>query len=431
MEVISTVQAPGRRASQDVRAQFATPTFDSSAMDGYAVSSVLTATASNNSPRYLRVEGTIAAGDPPLSRSCDVDDAGRVSCVKIMTGAPFPQNSSGPMFDACIPVEHAEVVAEKSGTTLLKIVNAPKPSQHRRWAGDDFSRGDVIISKGTEIRPHHVMALTSLGMRSVPVQRRLKATVLTTGAELQSTTAGSSPHNEGPSQIADCNGPYLAAALSSIGVDATRVSGVSDDLINLRSCLANAASYDCDILITTGGVSAGDFDFVPRAITDLNGKVQFHHAAMRPGHPVLFALLPDCRDEKVPRDIPVFGLPGNPIAAAACYRFLVVPYIESLLGLARVEPICCVLRDEGVESSTSRIEDGWTRCGHKPYRKSKLVDVFRHGFMSLNRATNEVRLSSEQSPAKVQPFGNANCWVHIPAGVEEFGVGEMVDCYPF
>ena len=400
-------------------------------MDGYAVSSILTATASNNSPLYLRVEGTIAAGDPPLNRPCDVDEAGRISCVKIMTGAPFPQSSSELTFDACIPVEHAEVVARKNDTATLKIVIAPKLNQHRRWAGDDFSRGDIIMPKGTEIRPNHVMALTSLGVHSLQVQRRLKATILTTGAELQSTTADSSPHDAGPSQIADCNGPYLVAALSSIGVDARCVSGVSDDLVRLRSCVASAALYDCDILITTGGVSAGDFDFVPQAITDLNGRVQFHHVAMRPGHPVLFALLPDCRDEKVPRDIPIFGLPGNPIAAAACYRFLVVPYIESLLGLPRVEPICCVLTDEGVESPTLRMEDGCTQRVQKAHGKGKFVDVFRHGNMSLNRPTSEVRLSSEQSPAKVRPFGNANCWVHIPAGVEEFSVGETVYCYPF
>ena len=422
--IISLPDALGRRPCQDVRAQIDTPIFASSAMDGYAVSSILTAKASFTNPHYLRVEGMIAAGDPYLKLPCDVNELGTIACVKIMTGAPFPQSSNGLEFDACIPVEHAELIDDER---IVRIVTPPKPNHHRRIAGDDFAVGDMIVPGGVEIRPHHIMAMASVGIRSLRVKERLKATVLTTGAELKKVAPGLLISDLRPSQIDDCNGPYLQAALQSIGVDVTCISGIADDLGELQNCIADIISSGCDMLITTGGVSAGDFDFIPQAIINIDGHVHFHHVAMRPGHPVLFATAPKRSDEGLSRDIPIFGLPGNPIAAATCYRFLVVPYIESLMGTRREQPIVSVAADGGDKDPSPKAG----RSGNSVHQKSKHVDVFRHGLVWARDAVNEVVLSSEQSPAKVRPFGYANCWVHISTGVSEVKVGDRVDCYPF
>lgn len=433
-EVAQLADILGRRASHDVISPIDTPLFDSSAMDGYAVSSALAANASPAGTLCLRVEGTIAAGDPPLHLPCDVDEHGRIAGVEIMTGAQFPQSSLGPPFDACVPVEHTETMQHTEALSstggqkrTVKLMRSPKSNQNRRFAGHDFRKGDIIVAKGMEIGPQHVMAMASVGIDQVLVQRRIRAIVMTTGSELQDTQ--SLLPSIAPSKLPDCNSPFLCASLRSSGTQVTSITGVSDDVRELQDHLTKVVSSSrCDILITTGGVSAGKFDFVPEAVLNVGGRVHFHHVAMRPGHPVLFASLPRRRAEASEGEIAMFGLPGNPIAAAACYRFLVVPYLRVLLGQRREEPAwkMKIAPANRTFSSPSLAHD--TRADDIVYRKDQKLDAFCHAQICGGGAG--VTMSSEQSPGKVRPFACANCWVHIRTGISDVRVGEEVDCYP-
>jgi molybdopterin molybdotransferase len=284
---------------------------------------------------------------------------------------------------------------------------------------------DIIVARGCEILPHHVMAMASVGIDAVCVQRRIQATVITTGCELQET--GPWMPNVTSTRLADCNGPFLCASLRSLGILVKCITGVSDDIHELQDEFTKAvASCNCDILITTGGVSAGKFDFVPEAMLNLGGSMNFHHVAMRPGHPVLFASLPTRVGDGLERDVPLFGLPGNPIAAAACYRFLVVPYLRALLGQKSEVPMW----DKKISAEKCTLANSPLAHGIQDdsivYQKDKKLDAFRHAQMCGDR----VVMSSEQSPGKVRPFAYASCWVHVRAGISELRVGDAVECYP-
>lgn len=425
-ELVQLADALDRRASHDVISPIDTPLFDSSAMDGYAVSSALAANASPAGMLCLRVEGTIAAGDPPSHLPCDVDEHGRIAGVEIMTGAPFPQSSLGPRFDACVPVEHTEALPSMGGQKrTVKLMRSPTPNQNRRFAGHDFRRGDIIVARGAKIGPQHVMAMASVGIDEVLIQRCTRAVVMTTGSELGDTRPLLPSIT--PPKLPDCNSPFLCASLRRFGTQVTSITGVSDDIDELQDHLTKVVSSSkCDILVTTGGVSAGKFDFVPKAVLNVGGRVHFHHVAMRPGHPVLFASLPGRMAEASEGEIPMFGLPGNPIAAAACYRFLVVPYLRALLGQRgeepawkmKIAPANCTLPNPSLAHGT--------RDDDIVYRKDKKLAAFCHAHICGGR----VKMSSEQSPGKVRPFACADCWVHIRAGISDVRVGEEMDCYP-
>lgn len=425
-EVVQLADVLGRRASHDVISPIDTPLFDSSAMDGYAVSSALAANASPAGMVCLRVDGTIAAGDRPLHLPCDVDEHGRIAGVEIMTGAPFPQSSLGPGFDACLPVEHTEALPSTGGQKrTVKLMRSPRPNQNRRFAGHDFKRGDIIVARGVEIGLQHVMAMASVGIDEVLVQMRIRAVVMTTGSELQD--ARPLLPSITPPKLPDCNSPFLCASLRSFGTQVTSITGVSDDIDELQDHLTKIVSSSrYDILVTTGGVSAGKFDLVPEAILNVGGRVHFHHVAIRPGHPVLFASLPRRMAEASKREVVMFGLPGNPIAAAACYRFLVVPYLRALLGQRGQEPAWKMKIAPADGTPPNPPPAHGTRDDDIVYRKDEKLDAFCHAHICGGR----VKMSSEQSPGKVRPFACADCWVHIRAGISDVRAGEEMDCYP-
>lgn len=415
LEHVQLEDALGRKAGRNITSPVSTPPFDSSAMDGYAVSSQLTAGACPTSPLRLRVQGTIAAGDASMKLSCSILEDGTIPCVEVMTGALFPVSTEGPQYDACVPWEHTSPLpCGEEQLRIIEIWKPPKPNQHHRFAGHDFQSGDVVVSEGEEIGPHQIMALASVGTGVVAVSSRLEATVMTTGSELQQNDSSTSTDDSRPS-IPDSNRPFLVASLRSLGLQVSSITGVPDSLLALQASINKAISSNPDILILTGGVSAGKFDFVPEAISNLGGSIHFHHVAIRPGHPVLFASLPS---STTGRDIAMFGLPGNPIAVAACYRFLVVPYVGALQGKPNERPTFKAAFTAGPICETTS-QDNVT------LKKSSSVDVFRHA----RSWDGKVVMSSEQSPAKIRPFAHADCWVHVPAGVSEIRSGDELQCY--
>lgn len=408
-EHVALEWAVDRIAKHSYHSPRATPAYDTSAMDGFALCSKMTANASPESPATFCVDPNIvrAGGDcvaisPGKLEGCC--DYGKPYAVEIMTGGRFPSvigSTNGAEFDCCVRWEDT-VVGECSGDHQhIQILKPAQSGQNKRFAACDFAKGDRILESGAVIRPKHIMALASVGFRQVTVLPKLRFGIWSTGDELMLSSNPERP---------DVNGPYLTSALRSIGAVVEFLGVVPDQSGSFAEELKGAvASGRYHVLISTGGVSAGKYDFVPSSVENLNATNVFHHVAIRPGHPVLFATIPSSPQKhgisssEIPT-VPFFGLPGNPIASAACFRFLVLPFLNRLLPANPEEPI-----NGGKVEVTG------------PPDPPQHLDVFRHGNTVISRdgSKAKIKLNKDQSPAKIKPFMESTCWVHISRGGTE------------
>lgn len=414
-EILPIVKSMNRISKYTHTSPQSTPQFDTSAMDGYALNSAATVNASAESPVRFRVKGTIAAGDEPVSVSGDPEN-GIYPCVEIMTGARFPFCERGEPFDCCVRVEDTEPVPDGSHSPrYVQLTKEATKQQNRRLAGNDFQAGDVIISAGTVVKPNHIMSLASVGVREIAVLGRPRIAILSTGSELMAQDA----HTPRCHRIQDVNGPYLTATLESWGAEVDFLGAIDDGAEAISRTVAEYLNgHECDLIISTGAVSAGRFDMVRPGIEEIGARVIFHKLAMRPGHPALFAMIPSGRRAETA----FFGLPGNPVASAACLEFLVRPFLRKL-QLQTTEPSC---------KATVRGERN-TASDHKDAIATfpPDTDVFRLAiYHSAPQHHAEVSIIADHSPGKVKPFLAANCWAHIPAGKSVVKEGDVVDVIP-
>ena len=281
----------GRVLAAPVVAPRALPPFSNSAMDGYAVRAA-------DTPGRLRVLETIAAG------RVGQHEVVTGTASRIMTGAPVP-----PGADAIVMVEHTEV----SGDDVL-VSGSARPGQHVRAAGSDVGAGELLLAVGQTVTPGVVGLLASLGLPRVVVARKPRVAILSTGDEVVA------PGIElKPGQIHSSNNHALAAMVTAAGGEAIDLGNVSDDPSDLAEAFAAAAAAG-DILLSTGGVSVGDFDHVKSVIGD---GVTFWRVAMKPGKPLAFGRLRGTR---------TFGLPGNPVSCLVNFLQFVRPVIRVMLG---------------------------------------------------------------------------------------------------
>ncbi|KAK2738986.1 hypothetical protein FQN55_009642 [Onygenales sp. PD_40] len=432
------------------RSPVSTPKWDTSAMDGYALSSEATKNASDQTPVVFSVKATIAAGDEPPDISGE-PEGGVYPCVEIMTGARFPNSPSVESFDCCVRVEDTRPVPAIKGDpgsrgSFIHVMKPAGYNQHKRLAGQDFRKGDVIIEAESIIRSSHVMALASIGVESVDVLRKLRVGLFSTGSEILRRNG----YNDPAGGISDVNGPYISAALEEQGVDVDFLGVIEDNIDRALSMMLhnlgdNLASKKYDLLITTGGVSAGKFDFIREAVERMHADIRFHKVAMKPGHPVLFASLP--RPSYSQERVLFFGLPGNPVAAAACLRFLVIPYLHGLTlmkpqeqpTLATVRPLSkhqCMGDDRkhvtvnGKGSSLRNEPSVALGCAPGATLRSD-KDVFRLArVLSREKGGIAVGIIEDHSPGKISPFLEADCWVHISPGQKEMTDGDIAEIYP-
>jgi molybdopterin molybdotransferase len=288
--------------TEDVVSALDLPRFDNSAMDGYAVRAAEIAGAAPGAPVGLPV-----AGDIPAGRS-DVPDLAPGTTLRIMTGAPMP-----PGADAVVPVEWTD-----GGETRVEIERAPGTGQYVRLAGDDVRAGQLVVPAGTRLTPRHVALLAAVGRDRVKVRPRPRVVVLSTGSEL---VAPGQPLP--PGHIYESNGYGLAAAAAELGADVHRVGVVVDEPRAVLTAIEDQVMR-ADLLVTTGGVSAGAYDTVKAVLSRL-GSVTFTKVAMQPGMPQGLGT--------VGRDAtPIFTLPGNPVSALVSFELFVRPAIRRMRG---------------------------------------------------------------------------------------------------
>ncbi|MGN6606937.1 MAG: molybdotransferase-like divisome protein Glp [Jatrophihabitans sp.] len=299
------LDAQGLLLAEDVTSAFPLPSFDNSAMDGYAVRAVDTRHASDEQPVQLQVVGDIAAGAKTRS------GMGPGLAMRIMTGAPLPAGA-----DAVIPVEDTD-----GGVAKVAIRRPVRTGECVRRAGEDLPANAPAIRAGAALGPQQIALLAAVGRASVLVRPRPRVLVLSTGSEL--VELGSTPTF---GEVIDSNSYLLTAAARDAGADARRVGIVVDDHAKLIDALESQL-LRADVLVTTGGVSMGAYDVVKQALSEL-GTVEFVKVAMQPGKPQGFGHLSTSSGHRVP----IFCLPGNPVSAMVSFEAFVRPAIRKLLG---------------------------------------------------------------------------------------------------
>jgi molybdopterin molybdotransferase len=297
LEAVGCVTADAVVTDEDV------PPFANTAMDGYAVRAADTAGA----PARLEVVATLAAGMAPGQA------VGPGQAIRIMTGAPMP-----PGADAVVMVERTR--AEDGGRAVVVEVPAT-PGDHVRAAGEDLRAGQLVFGTGTVLGPGHVGVLASLGCETVTAVPRPRVGVLSTGDELVS---GPQPLRAG--QIRDANRPMLLALANQSGFEAVDLGVVGDDEAVLTAAVESGVA-ECDALVTTGGVSVGDFDYM-KAVLDRLGRMRWWQVAIKPAKPLAFGLV---------GSVPVFGLPGNPVSSMVSFELFARPALRRMGGHADID----------------------------------------------------------------------------------------------
>jgi molybdopterin molybdotransferase len=362
--------------AEDLAAAGPIPPFDNTAMDGFAVRSGDVADA----PIMLRMVGTIAAGAAP-----DVAvEAGEA--VRIMTGAPMPDGA-----DAVVMVE---LTSMSDDGERVEVRESVPVGNHIRLAGDDVTSGQLVFPAGTTLGPAHLGVCASIGVYDIPVFERPRIGVISTGDELVD-----GPFPLGVGQIHDSNRHTLLALIRSMGATAVDLGLVPDDEDQIREAMV-AAADSCDAVVTSGGVSMGDFDYVKKILTEV-GDMRWMQVAIKPAKPLAFGTV---------AGTPVFGLPGNPVSSMVSFELFARPGIRKMMGHAT--PVVASVTGRAA-APMSRRADGKT---HFARVSAVIGDDGRY----------EASFSGGQGSHQLSAMAAANALAVLPDG-DGIAIGDSVD----
>ncbi|UMP05670.1 gephyrin-like molybdotransferase Glp [Amycolatopsis sp. EV170708-02-1] len=369
--------AAGLVLAEDVRAGVSLPPFDNSAMDGYAVRAEDIATA-GTAPVTLPVAEDIPAG------RVDITKLEPGTAHRIMTGAPLP-----PGADAVVMVEHTD-----GGMTDVRILRTAVPGAHIRRQGEDVVEGTVALSAGTVLGPAQLGLAAAVGLAEVPVYRPLKVLVVSTGTELVDAPE---PLRHG--QIYESNSIMLASAIRALGCEAEVVRSVVDDVDEFRSVIEPRLA-DVDLLVTSGGVSAGAYEVVKDALTGQG--VEFRKVAMQPGGPQ------GCGRWN---GVPVVTLPGNPVSVLVSFEAFLRPALLAAMGHTGVDR----------QKVRARLTEAMTSpAGRRQFRRG----FYTH---SEGEVTGIVGPRGGPGSHLLASFTQANCLIVLPEEVDSAEQGDEVD----
>ncbi len=378
-EQVSIHGALNRVLAQDIHSPMNVPPYDNSAMDGYALNHVDLPTAGE---AQLNIVATILAGAPFNGRI----QPGQ--CARIMTGAKIPSGT-----DTVVMQEHVKVTGDK-----ITLTAGHKPGENLRRAGEDISIGDTVLNQGRKITPADLGLLASLGIPEIKVRRQIRVAFFSTGDELRPL---GTVLQDG--QIYDSNRYSLFGMLTQFGANVLDMGAVPDNREATQAAFA-AAAANADVLITTGGVSVGEADFVKETL-ERQGNMKFWKLAMKPGKPLTFGRIERCW---------FFGLPGNPVSAMVTFYQLVLPGLRKLAGQQRLD--CTTIK----VPCTSKL------------KKSPGRMEFQRGILqkdSEGRMT--VTTTGIQGSHVLSSMSKANCFIVLPLEGSNVEPGAEVEVQPF
>jgi len=304
-ETIPILDALGRVLAEDVVADMSIPPLPNTAMDGYAVRVADTLNATPEKPAHLKVTADLAAGyvlETPLQPG---------TAVRIMTGAPIPSGA-----EAVVPFENAEIQGDE-----VLIFKPYKLWKNIRHAGEDVKKGQIVLSKGMVLRPQEIGMMASLGHSQVQVHRRPRIAVLSTGDEIINAADAWRP-----GKIRDANSYSVSALTLKYGGIPVRLGIAPDTVEALTVKIREALSLKVDFIVTSGGVSMGDFDVVKKVLA-AEGEMHFWRARMKPGKPLAFGKI---------QNTPLMGLPGNPVSSMVSFELFGRPAVLRMLGKTKL-----------------------------------------------------------------------------------------------
>ncbi len=383
------LEALGQVLAEDAVSRYDIPPLDNSAMDGYAVQASSVVGASEGSPVTLRVVGSVAAGELPH------DEVTPGTAVRIMTGAPVPRGA-----DAIVPFEDTDEIARRnSGQSLSEIgINLEvRVGAEIRPAGQDVRKSQLVLEKGAVLRPPEIGVLASLGYGTVKVVRRPIVAILATGNELLE------PGDEyGAGKIFNSNNYSVAAGVLRYGGVPKLLGIARDNLDSMNSKLREG--LESDILITSAGVSKGDYDMVKDVLAQ-HGKIDFWSVKMRPAKPLAFGILtaPDGRQ------VPHLGLPGNPVSALVAFEQFGRAAILKMLGKPGIEkPTVEAILDKPIDNPDGR-------------------RVYARAIVTKRNGKYHARLTGDQGSNLLTSMARANGLAICPEDLPRKDAGEVVE----
>jgi molybdopterin molybdotransferase len=381
-------KALGRILSSDIQASIDLPPFTNSGMDGFAVIAADTTGASVENPAILKIIGDIPAGTNPQF----ILHSGEAA--RIMTGAMLPEGS-----DAVVPLEDTDLSSINdfsSISELVKIYHPFGPGSYLRPKGQDLQKDQAALKKGKFLRPQDIGLLASLGMYQVPVYQKPRIALLTTGNELIDPSAKLSP-----GKIFDSNSYILSSLIEKYGGEVILLGAADDDPVSIRTLLQSAASSHADLILTSAGVSVGALDYV-RLVIQEHGEIKFWRVNMRPGKPLAFGNY---------QNIPLIGLPGNPVSAFVGFMVFVVPALRKMTGLPQSHlQLRTAILTHPVESD-----------GRESYLRA---------IISRRDDVLEATLTGHQGSGNLFSLVQANALLILPSGVKSLPTGNEVKFIP-
>jgi molybdopterin molybdotransferase len=382
----------GQVLAEDVYSTIDIPPLDNSAMDGYALRARDTRGASESSPRYLVVVGEVAAGSMPAQ------EVRPGTAIRIMTGAPLPEGA-----DAVVRFEDTDEVNRKlSGGDLshIGILCQVEKGADVRGRGEDIARGDLTLKKGKVLRPQEIGVLASLGHSTALVIRRPVVAIMATGDELIGVDQPLAP-----GKIHDSNNYTIAAEVSRYG-GIPKILGIGRDSVQSLTKKIHEG-LDADMLITSGGVSKGDYDIVKNVLAE-HGEVGFWTVCMKPGKPLAFGVIKKTEGGKE-KKVPHLGLPGNPVSSMVTFEQFARPAILKMMGKKILtKPVIRAIIDDDVTDTDER-------------RLFARVSVTRRGGQYYASVTGP------QGSGILTSMAKANGLAIIPEGGKGVKAGDMVE----
>ena len=387
-ELINSSESLNRVNSKNIYSNSNLPASNNSSFDGFAIKASDTSNLRGKKTKLFKILGSIAAGDRPILKKIK-----KFHAIGINTGAILPKD-----MDAIVPIEQIDFLPNKLNPKFIRIYKKIKKFHNVRLKGQDFKNNDLILSKGDIIESKHIMALKALGISKIKVKKIPNILYFSSGNEVSNLKKA--PYWK----VKNSNRDYIKSIQKDFLFNFEDGGILKDkDEFVFEKKIKKMINSKIDLIITSGAVSAGKFDFIPRVVKKFRLSHFLKNVAIRPGKPVLFAKIKNKKKA-------IFGLPGNPISAAACFRFFVYPYLRNSLGVRSEKPVKAILKKTFVKKSD-----------FTHFTKSK-INTTKNGKL-------ETEVLKGQESFRIRSLINSNIWTVFPSGKSKFKKNQIVDCF--